>query len=631
MRFDCARAIRGASGTLRTSICAVGAALAIALGGCSATTNVSNGTPVLMLTGEAAGDFSAYSVGLYTITLTRTDGYVVYAQSTDEQVDLTRRTNLTELFSATGIPTGTYKSLSISLDYSSPMIYLKGQTTPAKVVNASGTANPGVITETVKFAPNHPLVVNLNKSTPLAIDIDLAASNSIDASTNTVTVKPFIVATVEPYDTAPLRARGQIVLTNAGAGNFTENIRPFDDTYYGDGDVGALTVNTSSSTYFNINGKTYTGSAGLNALANLNPGLTVTAYGTLGDLSTITPALTATAVYAGTTVISQGNEALRGTVVARSGNTLTLRGAEYVCAEGFCYSNQSFKYYPSATVTIGSGTVISEDGVAASGLTTQSVSIGQRITALGIGPPPFPSTSTVLALNANPGQIRLQPTDVWGTLSSGAMGSATVNALEIDNHAPSVFSFAGTGITSSEDANPASYALNTGSFDASTLSAGTLLEANGFVAPFGSAPPDFNASTVANMTNGISTLIVEWTSGTTAPFSSAGSSGIVVNLGNSSITSAIMRTGPQTVQLSSLSSSPTIIAGCASGTCSGNSEYAIGNASSGIDVYDSSSSFLSGLSSTVNGSNKIFKLVAIGTYDATSNTFYTQRMDVALE
>ncbi len=627
MRFDCARAVPGASGTLRTSICAVAAALAIALGGCSATTKVYNGTPVMMLTAEAAGDFSAYSVGLYTITLTRSDGYVVYAQATDQQVDLTRRTNLTELFSGAGVPQGTYKSMTISLDYSTPIIYLKGQTSAAKVVNSAG-ANPGVVNEKVTFAPNHPLVVSLNQSTPFAIDIDLAASNSINASTNTVTVKPFIVATVQPYENNPLRARGQIVISSPSAGNFTENLRPFDDTYYADGDVGALTVNATSSTYFNINGTTYTGTAGLTALGNLNPGITVTAYGTLGNLSTITPTLNATAVYAGTTVISPGNEALRGIVTARSGNTLTLHGAEYVCQEGICFSNASFTYYPTVTVTLGSGTIVSEDGVAASGLSPQSVSVGQQITALGIG---TQNGSTLTSFSAAPGQIRMQPTDVWGTLVSGAMGSATVNVLEIGNYAPSVFNFAGTGVASSGDANPSSYALNTGSFDASTLSAGTLLEANGFVAPFGSAPPDFNAATVTNMANGPSTLIVEWTAGTTAPFSSAGSSGIVVNLGNTSITSAIMRTGPQTTQLSSLSSSPTIIPGCASGTCSGNSEYATGSATNGIQVYDSPSSFISGLSSTVNGSNKVFKLVAIGTYDSTTSTFYTQRMDVALE
>ncbi len=627
MNFDCARAISGASGTLRTSICAVGGALAILLGGCSATTHVYNGTPVLMLTSDAAGDFSAYSVGLYTITLTRSDGYVAYTQSSDEQVDLTHRVNISEMFGATGVPQGTYKSMTISLDYLAPIIYLKGQTKPATVNNSSGTVNPGVVTETVKFSASHPLVIGLNQSIPLAINIDLAASSEINTSTNTVTVKPFLAATVQPYQSLPLRARGQIVISKPSSGYFIENLRPFDDTYYADGNVGAVTVNASSSTYFNVNGVTYTGTAGLTALASLNPGIVITAYGTLGSLSTITPALNATEVYAGTTAISPGNEALRGIVAARSGNTLTVMGAEYVCQEGPCLSSSAFTYYPTATVTMGSGTIVSEDGVAASGLSPQSVSVGQRITALGVGT----VSGSALSLSTTAGQVRLQSTQLWGTLGSGALGSATLNLLEIGPFAPSDFNFTGTGSTSGSDANPASYAVNTGSFDASTLSANTLINVAGIVTPFGAAPPDFTASSVANMANGPSTLIVEWTSGTTTPFTTYSSSGLVVNLGNTAITSAILRTGPQTVQLSSLAASPTIIAGCASGTCSGSSEYAIGSAVNGVQVYESATNFLDGVTNTLNGTNNVFKLVAIGTYDASTNTFYTQRMDLALK
>ncbi len=596
----------------------------MALAGCSASTLVNNGTPVLTLSSDAAGDFSSYVVGLYTITLTRSDGYVTYVQSSDQQVDLTRRTDLSELFSAIGAPTGSYTSASIVLDFSNPVVYLKGQTTPASVKSAAGTTNPGLMTLTVKFDPSHPLVISLNKSTPLAIDVDLAASNSI--SGNTVTVKPFVVATVLPVATAPVRARGIFVMGNPSSGNFIENIRPFDDTYYGDGPVGALTVNTTAGTYFNINGTTYMGSAGLTAMAALNNSEVVTAYGTLGDLSTITPALDATAVYAGTSTISAGAEVVRGYVSARSGNSLTVQGAQYVCQEGPCFSNAAFTLYPTATVNIGVSTVVSEDGVAASGLTTQSISIGQKIQASGLGT----VSGSTLTVDATSGHVRLQMTPAFGTLTSGTVGSATLNLLEIGPFAPSTFHFSGTGTSSANDANPASYTVNIGSIDASTLAAGSLLEPQGFVSPFGSAPPDFNAASLTDLANGPTTLIVEWTAGTPAPFTSSGSAGLVVNLLNSAITTAIMRTGPQSVALSSLPSSPTIVPGCPS-TCSGNSEYAIGNMTNGITVFNSASAFLSGLSSTLNGSTAVFKLVAIGTYDSTSNTFFTQRMDLALK
>ncbi len=622
MRFDCARAKPGALATVRIALFVLAGALAIGLAGCSASTRVYNGTPALTLTADAAGAFSTYIVGIDTIELTQKNGYVYPAQSNDEQVNLTRRVNLTELFGAPGIPTGTYTSMTIYFDYSNPAIYLQGAAKAATVKTASGST---LIPVKVTFAPNHPLVIGLNTSTPFAIDIDLAASNAIDAATNTVTVSPYVVATVEPVDTSPLRARGQLVLSQPGKSDVVENIRPFDDTYYGDPGVGALTVNTSSSTYFDVNGQVYMGSAGLKALAAAQNGTVMTAYGTLGSLATITPQFNATQVYAGTSVSTQGTAVIRGTVSARSGDTLTLEQAQSVCPENYCTANATITYYPTATVTVGPSTIVTEDGTAASGLGVQSISVGQRISASGTGA----SGSSLMpgTLNATSGQVRMQPTTIWGTLVSGASGSATLDLQQIDLAAPSTFDFTGTGVTGSEDANPASYAVDTGSVDESGTTAGTVLSATGFVTPFGSAPPDFSASSVTPASAGPTDLIVQWNGGTTAPFTSSGSSGLVVNLGNSSIEAADMQTGPQTVQLSSLSASPTIAFGCASGTC-GNAEFGIGNGSAGISVFDSVSSFLSSLTSTLDGSTGISELVAIGTYDSASNTFYTQRIDV---
>lgn len=639
MRFDCARAKTGAWAALRAGICAAGAGLIMVLAGCSARTNVKNGTPVTTVSAQAAGEFSSYTVGLYVSSLTRTDGLLASPASegtVEEYVDLTKRVDLQELLSAIGIPTGTYKSVSITLDFTSAVVYLKGETSAAKVTGTSGS-NPGQATITVKLDPSDPLVIGLNKSTRLAIDVDLAVSNSIDRSTNTVTVHPFVVATTKPYDAAPIRARGEFAYVNANSGNFTENIRPFDDNL--DSPVGALTVNTGSSTYFDIDGTTYMGSAGLAALAQqsnnaqLNNNTMMVAYGSLGSLSSITPALNATEVYVGSSVSSLGTEEVRGIVTARSGNTLTVRDADLVCPE---YSSGSslFTHFESATVNVGSATKVTQDGTVTSGLSDQSISVGQQIYATGqanitcVG---ATSSTSSLTLNATSGEVRLQPTTLWGLLTSGTTGSANLDLLQLGPYEPSAFNFAGTGITSGNDANPASYVLDTGTTDESATASGTLLRAQGFASAFASAPPDFSASTVVAGTQVPSSLIVEWNGGTTAPFTSYGSSGLVVNLGNSAIDKAIMRTGPESTQLASLSSSPTIQLGCQSGTCTSNAEFAIGNATNGISEFGSASSFLSGLSNTLNGSNKVFKLVAIGSYDSTNNTFYTQRMDVALE
>jgi len=639
MTFDCARARTGAWAALRAGICALGVGLVVVLAGCSARTNVQNGTPATTVTGEAAGDFSSYVVGIYVSSLKRSDGLSVLPSNegaTEEYVDLTKRVDLTELLSAIGVPKGTYKSAVIRLDFSNANVYLKGQSKAAKVVDSSG-ANPGQVSITVTFDPSHPLVIKLNQSSRLAVDVDLAASNSVDASTNTVTVRPFAVASAEPYDTAPIRGRGAFAYVNAGKSNLTVNLRPFDDNV--NSPVGALTINTSSSTYFDIDGTPYTGSAGITALAQqsnnaqLNANSTIVAYGSFGDLSHITPAINATEVYVGSSVSSLGAQEVRGIVTARSGNTLTVRNADLICPQYVSGSSLS-THFETATVKVGSSTKVTRDGTAASGLSAQSISVGQRIYATGqanITCAGKTGSTASLTLNATSGEVRLQPTTAWGTLVSGTTGSATVSLLQLGPYAASDFTFTGTGITSASDANPASYVIDTGTTDESGTASGTLLRADGIVTPFGSAPPDFTATSVTPGTSTPSSLIVEWSGGTASPFTTYGSSGLVVNLGNSGIKTAILRTGPQTTQLSSLPSSPTVLPGCQSGTCTGNAVYAIGNAANGISEFNGATAFLSDLSNTLNGSNKVFKLVAIGSYDSASNTFYTQRIDVALE
>ncbi|HVS77163.1 MAG TPA: hypothetical protein VHE11_09525 [Steroidobacteraceae bacterium] len=620
MIFDRARAKPGALGALRLWIFGFGAALAAALAGCSTNTKVSNGTPVVTVSSQAAGDFSTYIVGVTLYSLTRSDGYIAYpaGYTYEEFADLTQRVDLTELLNAVGIPTGTYKSVSIGIDYSFPTVYLKGQSTAATVQNSAGTANPGIVYVNVKLDPSHPLVINLNQSTRFALDFDLAASNSI--SGNTVTIRPFVIATTTPTDTGPIRARGLFVAADTGAGNFVENIRPFEDNVYST--VGALTVNPTSTTYYNVNGKVYTGSAGLAAVAALTSNTPIVAYGTLGDMSTITPALTATQVYAGTVVSNGQYEHVRGIVTARSGNNLTVTDATFLNFQGNCPSNLCFSHYQTATVSVGSSTLMAQDGTAGVTPTTQSISVGSQIDAVGFG---STNSSGALTLDATQGFVRLQSTPAWGTLTSGAAGSATLNLLAMGPVAASGFNFAGTGTSSANDAVASAYAVDTAGAgaqaDQSATPAGTLLRVDGIPAPFGAAPPDFAATAVTPASSEPANLVVEWSGGkgTTSPFTSYDATSLALNLANA--TTAEVVVGPQ----------PTQLTGTPAITISGGKQFAIGNVANGISVFSAAGNFASDLTSTLNGSNSVFRVVAVGSYDAATNTFTASRIDVALE
>jgi hypothetical protein len=622
MTFDRARAKPGALGALRLWIFGFGTALAAALAGCSTNTNVSNGTPVVTVTSQAAGDFSTYVVGITLYSATRSDGYIAYpaGYTYEEFADLTQRVDLTELLNAVGIPTGTYNKVTIGIDYSSPIVYLKGQSTAAKVQNSSGSPNFGIVYVNVTLDPAHPLVIGLNHSTPLALDFDLAASNSVNAASNVVTVKPFAVATTTPADTEPVRARGLFVAANTGASNFVEDLRPFQDNIYST--VGALTVNTSSSTYFNVNGKVYTGAAGLAAVAGLSSNTPMIAIGTLGDMSTITPGFNATQVYAGTPVSNGQYEHVTGVVTARSGNTLTVSDATYLYYEGYCTSNLCFTWFPSLAVTVGPSTVVTEDGTSpATALTDQSISVGSTVDAVGINT----NNANPPQLDATSGLVRLQSTPAWGTLVSGASGSATLNLLSMGPVPASALNFAGTGL-SGANATASSYVLDTAAAttgaDQTATAAGTLLRADGLPTPFGTAPPDFTATAVTPGTSEPADLIVEWSagsSGSLAPFTSYDSTSLSLNLTGNTLAEVVV--GPQTTPLTT---GPVV-------TISGGTEFAIGNATSGVSQFSTSSGFASDLTSTLNGSTQVFRVVAVGSYDAGTNTFTASRVDVALE
>jgi hypothetical protein len=432
--------------------------------------------------------------------------------------------------------------------------------------------------------------------------------------------------TPAPADATLIRARGLFVTVPSGSSGYVMNVRPLTDLVSA---LGAVTVSTDAQTYFNINGVAYTGAAGLTAMTSLPENTPTAAYGTLGDLSGITPGFHATAVYVGTSLESPLAEHIGGVVSARSGNTLTVHGATLLAPPSVLFpTSYTASYANNAAVTLGSATVVSEDGVAASGLTPAAISVGQQLDVSGQA---TVDTAGNISLDATAGQVRLASTRVWGTLNSATAGSASLDVLSLGNFAPAGFNFAGTGTTA---ANPSAYVVNTGSLDESATAAHTLLQVDGTVNPFGSAPPDFIATAITAGTATEQRLLVEWINGgATAPFLSDSPAGLVVALNNANLgTIHEIRTGPAALDLNTLSSFPASPLITTVGADQSKLQLAIGSASlsTGVSVFNSSSGFAAALSSTFNGTNKIYRLVAVGQYNIGTNTFVASRISVAL-
>ncbi len=219
---------------------------------------------------------------------------------------------------------------------------------------------------------------------------------------------------------------------------------------------------------------------------------------------------------AGSSVAGVDHDSLSGTVVARSGNALTV-------ANGFCERMQpaGMAFFRQTTVMVGSATTVTEQGPSGS-FTIADISVGQHIQAMGTFSTAGSSSGTP-TLDATAGSVQLVPTKVLGSVSTLATGTVTLNLQSIDGLAASAFNFAGTGTTSAQDATPGAYTVALMSGLTTSLFANSPAQFIGFVAPFGAAPPDFNAMTSVSYANTAAQLWVSWMGGYAMPFTTLNS------------------------------------------------------------------------------------------------------------
>jgi hypothetical protein len=638
MTVSSGRARHGARSVLRALI--LGAAALFGLFACG-NQNFINGTPVITVS-ATPGFFTSYVAEVDLIQLTRNDNAVAYPLVQPQIIDFAKLTDMTELFGAPAILEGTYTSAAITINYAAGGSYIpfgavifanvNGQSVPVIPVDSTGAA-AGSVTYTIKFDPAHPLVIKRGISSPIDFHMDLSAGSLISTNSSgalQVTVHPFITASTLPVYTKPVRARGVFVTTTAASSSFTMNARAFFDTQ--SSPVGAIEIQTDANTTYNINGVTYTGAPGLAAIQTLQINTIIEAYGKLGDLNAQKPNFVATQVYAGVAVENVLTDRITGTVAARSGNTLTIHGAEiegrnFGLPIGVCVTFQD-----DMTVTVGDSTLVTVDGHPEIQATTANISVGQQVDmeALASGAGSCIDAQTGDVTN---GLVRIVPTTGWGQLTSADATTATASLFTLGGYQPQAITFAGTGTTSSNDATPGAYAINVTGIDTSSIPVNGLFRFDGMVTPFGTAPPDFTASSVTAQANAEQYLIVEWAgSGTATPFVSR-SAGLVVNIGDGNLgTAHLVQTGPlwvenalTTIDFTNPSVNPTIVADPAL-----TGQFTIGNPTSTteLSVFHDFGSFLGQLNTVLNGTNTVQKLVAVGKYDQTSNTFTAYRIDM---
>jgi uncharacterized protein DUF4382 len=510
----------------------------LALAACRSS-DTGGGTVQVGLT-DAAGDFLSYTVDVTSLTLTKANGTVAETLPQRARVDLAQLVDLTEFVTSATVEFGNYVSATLVLDYSNADIRVDNglgvavPVPPANIKNAQGVPITALSMK-VQFDNARQLTIAPAVPALLDLDFNLAASNTVDMtdpSSPIVTVSPLLVADVNPDSAKPHRIRGPLDTVNTQAGSFTLFLRPFNLVQ---GDHGRLTFLTDANTSFEIDQALFTGSAGLTALSQ--KARLTTAVVALGTLVPGTRQFSATEVLAGSSVPFGTADVLIGNVIARVNNTLTVKGAELVRADG------TLIFRDTVSVTVGPGTKVIKQGTAGS-FAIGNISVGQRVALFGT------LTSTTVgstAMDATAGLARLLLTQLNGTVASVSGATVGVTLARIDGRPVALFNFTGTG-TPGNDADPAAYAVATGALPLAGIVNGTPLKVRGFVQPFGQATPidDFNAVTLIDVTNSPATLLVGWPSLEPAPFSNFLPTSMRVNLTNAGLLHDVIRDGVDT-------------------------------------------------------------------------------------
>ena len=669
---------RRLSKTARKAVSALVCAVAI-LAGCH-NNNLTSGYGIAWVTlTDEPGDYASYTVTIDSVTLTRNDGAVVTAIATPEIIDFAQLSNIAEMWGSSAIPTGIYVSATITLDYTNAYIaaQVNGLPQKATVLDYKTRVAPTTYAITVNLDPkNQPNITETYASTSavrLAVDFDLAASGTVlVGSPPTVLVRPYVTATILPADTKLTRVRGPLINSSIGVGTYTVYVRPFYDEA---NNIGTLTLFSQPNTVYTVNGTTYVGQPGLQALALLSAGSTIAAAWTTFQPD-YNPANSAYAgkfnmvyVVGASTLEDFYTEGLSGDVIARTGNTLTVLGSTLILTPNNTYS---YNVAP-AQVRLGAGTIVTaDDNSTLTGLNANSVAVGQHITARGIYSLAADGTTVILdatgTSSTNTGSVRLQATEFWGSLVSSGAGSLVMNLQAINDWPVSDYKFTGNGATAPV---PATFSVDTGTL---AVPAGTVAPdpvwVAGFMSPFGSAPPDLGAVAVNNEASvqvaggqvggGASTLPgtgicglgsqvcfpaslqVLWAVGTATPFATNSAAGFSLNLGDPKLSSAVIRIGPESIDMKSLPASPLIVPTTVPVTSTFAPLYTVGNPATATTTaggaapttalyqYSSYADFDTKLNATIGTANPAEQLEVRGIYNRTTNTFTATSINFVL-
>jgi hypothetical protein len=448
---------------------------------------------------DAPGDFAKYEVDVLQVTLERANGDTVATLPLATRIDFAELTEVTEFLTVATVPVGNYESVAVRLDFADADIWVQTEGDDVKATAVDDQGMP-LGKMDVRLSLTTSDVIRIRRGVPAAfsLDFDLEASTDVnlDVEPPQVAVDPMLLATPELETDRDHRVRGALSGVDTQGSEFTLRVRPFR---HRTGQFGELTVAIDDQTEYEVDGQGYTGADGLEAMAELEESAPVVSNGRITGTG-----MTADTVLAGTSVPWSDDNVVKGVVTARVGDTLTVRGAHVQ------FANAPEAYRGEFSILVGDGTTVSAPGVDNALLSSQSISVGQRVVAWG-------EYVDDVMLDASEGRVRMQMNQLRVTVL--APSPLVVDLHDLNGRLPDAFDFSGTGIDSDHAANPDRYEIDTSILNLDVIE-GDLVRVRGLVKEFGAAPEDFVARTVIDVQTDMRAayLLVGWDGGTGFPF-----------------------------------------------------------------------------------------------------------------
>ncbi|MFC6634280.1 hypothetical protein [Microbulbifer taiwanensis] len=465
---------------------------------------------------DLEGDFIRYRVELVSLRLQRFDGSWSEVLSSSNAVDFVEYQDKSELVTAATLRIGNYVRGQITLEYTDADIRVDvdGRAEMARAFFEDGR-RVREVTLDLELDSLRPLVVQPDLPALLQLDFNLLVSNRVDTAPTPpqVTVFPVVTADNNPLQPKAFRLRGPLISVDERQVSFRIAVRPFDSTK---GRFGGVDIQIRGETDWEINGERFFGSSGLSEMVGLPPDTATLAF---GQYDRAARSFIADQVYAGSSVPGDTLDALKGQVLRRQGNLLRMIGARLIRTDG------SVAFRDQVDLQLTDNTLVSVPGFPLRQETISAVSVGQRIIALGHW------DGELVRLDLDAGRVRLLPSRLDSLLNDRAGDEMLVTALEFGGRDALQFDYTGTGSEEALDADPDNYQVDISELIVDSLAVGTPLQFRGYVAPFGLAPPDFDAISLQDFSESGSEFLVDWIdTGTAAPFLALDATGLSINL-----------------------------------------------------------------------------------------------------